>query len=254
MSNLSAVEYVDFTISTAIELGASDIHLEPEKEGCGLRFRIDGILYPKDIIDSSLALRVASRIKVLANINVAEKRIPQDGKFCVNYQGHQVDLRVSTFPFIYGEKVVIRILDQEKNIFTLASLGFSPKIESQIKSLVAKSSGFFLVTGPTGSGKTTTLYSILSFLKSSEKNISTLEDPVEYTIFGIVQSQVNSDIGFTFEKGIRSILRQDPDIIMVGEMRDKETAEVAIRASLTGHLVLSTAHTNDASKCSYKIN
>ncbi len=241
-----AVNVVGEILLEAIKLGASDIHCEPEEAGLRIRFRMDGVLYDKMVIESDYGLQVISRIKVMANVNVAEKRLPQDGKLSLQINSNLVDLRVSTFPTLLGEKVVIRILDREKNAITLESLGFESDMLEKFNRLTQTSNGFFLVTGPTGSGKTTSLYSVLSVLNSPEKNIITLEDPIEYKISGITQGQINTDIGFTFERGIRALLRQDPDIIMVGEIRDRETAEVAIQASLTGHLVLSTLHTNDA--------
>lgn len=245
-NDVPAVKIANDIILLAMELGASDIHIEPGPDNARVRYRVDGLLYDKQNISNIYALQVISRIKVLAHINVAEKRLPQDGKFFVNFKGQDVDLRISTFPSIYGEKVVVRILDRARNAIDLDHLGFRSKNLEKIKDLLNKSNGFFLVTGPTGSGKTTTLYAALSFLNSPEKNIVTLEDPIEYNLTGITQSQVYSEINFSFEKGIRSLLRQDPDIIMVGEIRDSETAKVSIQAALTGHLVLSTLHTNDA--------
>ena len=246
MNDLYAVNVVQDILLEAINLGASDIHCEPEETGLRIRFRIDGVLYDKMVIQLDYGLQVVSRIKVMAQVNVAEKRLPQDGKLSLQINSNIIDLRVSTFPTLLGEKVVIRILDRERNSISLESLGFESGMLEKFKKLSQSSNGFFLVTGPTGSGKTTTLYSVLSVLNSPEKNIITLEDPIEYKISGITQGQINADIGFTFERGIRALLRQDPDIIMVGEIRDRENAEVAIQASLTGHLVLSTLHTNDA--------
>ena len=190
--------------------------------------------------------QVLSRIKVLARMDIAERRIPQDGKFCSVLTVKTIDLRISTFPAVYGEKIVIRILDRFDHLLDLEHLGLSAQMLDYLKKLVNRSQGFFLVTGPTGSGKTTTLYSCISLLRSSEINIVTLEDPIEYSIPGITQGQVYPEIGFSFEKGIRALLRQDPDIIIVREIRDTQTASVAIQAALTGHLVLSTLHTNDA--------
>jgi len=251
--SISVIEFVDSIIADAVFKSASDVHIESIPDGARVRFRVDGILYDQDPIDDSRKSQVISRIKVLAQINLAEKRIPQDGKF--RFACHakdngsdclQVDLRVSTFPSIHGEKVVIRILDRSKTMIQLDSLGFTPRMRELFTQLIEKPSGFFLVTGPTGSGKTTTLYAALSYLNVPEKNIITLEDPVEYNLAGITQGQIHPDAGFTFAKGIRSVLRQDPDIAMVGEIRDKETAQTAIEASLTGHGVFSTLHTNDA--------
>ncbi|MDR3647060.1 MAG: GspE/PulE family protein [Candidatus Babeliales bacterium] len=244
--NTSVVGLVDKIINQAIFLRASDIHLEVMEKYLRVRYRIDGILYDQNQIRSDLMFQVISRIKVLANIDIAQKRVPQDGKFNINYNNHLIDLRISTFPAIYGEKIVIRILDKTKTAIDLETLGFDEDTLNKFKKLINKSNGFILVTGPTGSGKTTTLYSALSYLHSPEKNIITLEDPVEYHIDGITQAQIHPDGGFTFAKGIRSLLRQDPDIAMIGEIRDKESAKIAIEAALTGHLVFSTLHTNNA--------
>lgn len=242
----SVVGLVDQIINQAIFLRSSDIHLEVMEKYLRVRYRIDGILYDQDQIKSDLMFQVTSRIKVLANIDIAQKRIPQDGKFNINYNNHLIDLRISTFPAIYGEKIVIRILDKTKTAIDLETLGFDLDMLNKFKKLINKSNGFILVTGPTGSGKTTTLYSALSYLHTPEKNIITLEDPVEYHIDGITQAQIHTEGGFTFAKGIRSLLRQDPDIAMIGEIRDRESAKIAIEAALTGHLVFSTLHTNDA--------
>jgi type II secretory ATPase GspE/PulE/Tfp pilus assembly ATPase PilB-like protein len=243
----SVIAYVDTLVREAIEHRASDIHVEPCEDSVRIRWRIDGVLYDKETLTDVGMTQVCSRIKVLAQIDTTEKRIPHDGKFKISLHNQDIDLRVSTFPCIYGEKVVVRVLDRNQQMIALDKLGFVGSMLNDFKQLLARSSGFFLVSGPTGSGKTTTLYAALSALHSSEKNIVTLEDPVEYTLPGITQSQINPEVGFTFESGIRSLLRQDPDIIMIGEIRDKQTAQVAIEASLTGHLVLSTIHTNDAS-------
>jgi len=242
----STINVVDSIISSAIERSASDIHVESNPEGAKVRYRIDGVLYDQSPIEDSRKSQVISRIKVLSKINLSEKRIPQDGKFRIDATGCNIDLRVSTFPSIYGEKVVIRILDRSRTMTQLDALGFSEDMLTIFKELVERPSGFVLVTGPTGSGKTTTLYAALSHLNSPEKNIITLEDPVEYNLDGITQGQIHPDAGFTFAKGIRAVLRQDPDIAMVGEIRDKETAQVAIEAALSGHEVFSTLHTNDA--------
>lgn len=242
----SVIQRVDALVQDAIARGASDIHVEATPRGARVRYRIDGVLYDQDLIPESLMQQIISRFKILANINIAERRIPQDGKFRVPVDGQEIDLRVSTFPSIYGEKVVVRILDRSKNMIKLDSLGFAKPMLKTFKKLVLRPSGFFLVTGPTGSGKTTTLYAALSELNTPEKNIITLEDPVEYNLDGITQGQIHPDASFTFDKGIRAVLRQDPDVAMVGEIRDKETAQIAIEAALTGHSVLSTLHTNDA--------
>lgn len=246
MQNHSVVHHVDALISAAIEKAASDIHLEPTAHHLRIRFRVDGLLYDQPPITSSIMQQVVSRLKVLAQMDIAEKRIPQDGKFTLSFEDKAVDFRVSTFPSLFGEKMVVRILDRAAHAMSLDQLGFAPAMLELINEISCKQSGFFLVTGPTGSGKTTTLYAILSALHAPEKNIITLENPVEYSLEGITQGHINTEAGFTFEKGIRALLRQDPDILMVGEIRDRETAGVAIEAALTGHLVLSTLHTNDA--------
>lgn len=247
MSNEApAITIVSNLLIKAIKLEASDIHLEPNKNFLRVRFRVDGLLYDEEPIEQNIALQVISRIKVVAHMNLAERRIPQDGTFSYTTDLKEVDLRVATFPSIYGEKLVIRILDRAKNILTIDNLGFDCYMLEQVKNIAQFSNGFFLVTGPTGSGKTTTLHGMLSFLNSPQKNVVSLEDPIEYHVPNITQGQIYPEIGFTFHKGIRAIVRQDPDIIMVGEIRDCETAQVAIQAALTGHFVLSTLHTNNA--------
>ncbi len=242
----SFTDRVTRLIESAVIKEASDIHLEPTENVLRVRFRVDGMLYDYNTVAKEDMTQFLACVKVMAHINIAEKRIPQDGKMRVLVSDHAIDLRVSTFPGLYGEKIVIRILDRAKHMIAINQLGFSPEMLATISCLIKNSNGFFLVTGPTGSGKTTTLYAILSELHSPDKNITTLEDPVEYNLEGITQGQVNPDAGFTFEKGIRALLRQDPDVLMVGEIRDKQTARVAIEAALTGHMVLSTLHTNDA--------
>lgn len=242
----SVVRQVEALIQQALDIGASDIHLEPTEKQLRVRFRIDGVLYDQKPIERSLMHQVLSRLKVLSNMNIAEKRIPQDGKFAEVRNKKPIDYRVSSFPSLFGEKIVIRILDRAAHAMKLDQLGFSPKMLARVAELAKKQHGFFLVTGPTGSGKTTTLYGMLSHVHSPEKNITTLEDPVEYHLDGITQGHIHPQAGFTFDRGIRALLRQDPDILMVGEIRDKETARVAIEAALTGHLVLSTLHTNNA--------
>lgn len=242
----SIIQLVDTLIARAIACNASDIHVEPSPAGLRIRYRIDGVLYDQETIPSILALQIIARIKILAQCDIAEKRIPQDGKLVVTIVDKDIDLRVSTFPSIYGQKIVIRILDRSHTMMALENLGLSQTIYTSCKELLAKQNGFFVVTGPTGSGKTTTLYAALSLINSPEKNIVTLEDPVEYNLAGITQGQIHPEVGFTFARGIRAMLRQDPDVVMIGEMRDKETAGIAIEAALTGHLVLSTLHTNNA--------
>lgn len=243
---MPTIGIVDSFLRDALKQRASDIHVESTQEGLRIRFRIDGLLLDYQRISLDLSLQVIARIKVLARLDVAEKRIPQDGKFSLAHADGTVDLRIATFPGLYGEKVVIRLLEKSSQHKTLREIGLSADLFTKLLLLIQRATGFFLVTGPTGAGKTTTLYGILMAIQSAEKNVVTLEDPIEYTIHGITQGQVQPDIGFTFARGIRALLRQDPDIIMVGEIRDKETAEVAVQAALTGHMVLSTLHTNDA--------
>jgi len=240
------IKLVDLIIHQAIEENASDIHIEPQKDSLRLRYRIDGVLYEIPPPSKSLHLPIVSRIKILAGMDIAERRLPQDGSFMVKIKDRLIDLRISTIPTVYGEKVVIRILDKSRVPLDLSKLGFFPEELEKIKKGITASYGLIFLTGPTGSGKTTTLYAVLNELNSAEKNILTIEDPVEYRLEGINQVQVKPEIGLTFANVLRSFLRQDPDIILVGEVRDLETAEICIRAALTGHLVLSTLHTNDA--------
>ena len=242
----SIVARVQALLDDAIQHRASDIHLEPTREDLRIRFRIDGILIDQKPFSAQLSPAIIARLKILASLNSTERRIPQDGKFHVMHGNNEIDVRVSTFPCLYGEKMVVRILNRALQTINLESLGFESDMLRRFTHLLERQSGFFLVTGPTGSGKTTTLYAALSFLHNSERNIVTLEDPVEYSLDGVTQAQINIPVGFTFEKGMRSLVRQDPDIIMVGEIRDKITAHIAIEAALTGHLVLSTLHTADA--------
>lgn len=240
------VEMVDGIIAEAVKKSASDIHLEPQRGTFDCRYRIDGILYPVSQIDIANQNAIISRIKIMANMDITEKRLPQDGRIQTFVGGRDVDLRISTFPTIYGENLAIRILDRSHGVFNLEQLGFSVTNLRVFTGLIRRPYGIILVTGPTGSGKTTTLYAALTQINTPEKNIITLEDPIEYEIPHVRQSQVNVKAGLTFASGLRSILRQDPDIIMIGEIRDKETADIAIHAALTGHLVFSTLHTNDA--------
>jgi len=240
------IRLVNEVILEAARERASDIHLEPEEKNLPVRFRIDGVLREAKVLSKKLELAIVSRIKIMANLDIAERRIPQDGSFTVTVENRPIDLRVSTFPMAFGEKVVMRVLDRERFLMGLEQLGFLPQTLKIFNSLIENPHGIILVTGPTSSGKSTTLYAVLNAIKSVEKNIITIEDPIECTVPTIKQSQINPKAGLTFAKSLRSFLRQDPDIIMVGEIRDFETAEIAIRASLTGHLVFSTLHTNDA--------
>lgn len=240
------IKLVDTIINNAIRLKASDIHIEPFEKIVRVRNRIDGNLQKALEIPKESQNTLLTRIKILANLNIAEKRVPQDGRILTIIDGVSVDLRVSVLPTINGEKIVIRILSRSEKVITMESLGMVDDDKEKLKKIMEKPFGIILVTGPTGSGKSTTLYAILTALNTMEKNIITVEDPVEYAIEGINQVGVNVKAGLTFASGLRSILRQDPDVIMVGEIRDGETAEIAIRASITGHVVLSTLHTNDA--------
>lgn len=233
-------------ILQAIRDGASDIHVEPDRRGVRVRYRVDGVLHETMTVPKYIQAPLISRLKIMANMNIAERRVPQDGAIPIRSENKDYDLRVSCLPTIYGEKIVMRILDKSNVLIGLAKLGFLPGVQARIEELVSQPNGMFLTTGPTGSGKTTTLYSILNKVNSIDKNIITIEDPVEYQLTGISQVQVHTKAGLTFASALRSFLRQDPDIIMVGEMRDLETAEIGVEASLTGHLVLSTLHTNDA--------
>ncbi len=230
----------------AVEGNASDVHVEPLREQIRVRFRVDGVLNTSIILPGKVQSAVVARIKILCQMKLDEKRKPQDGRFSAKIEGRKVDFRVSTFPSYYGEKVVMRILDQEKGVKSLDELGLSERNLLMIKKAIDKPFGMILVSGPTGSGKSTTLYSILKEIDKDTQNVLSLEDPVEYSIQGVSQSQVFPEIGYTFATGLRTTLRQDPDIIMVGEIRDSETAKLAIQAALTGHLVLSTIHTNTA--------
>jgi len=237
---------VNSIIQRAVHDGASDIHIEPAKKICRVRFRIDGLLY--EVMTPRLELNpaIVSRLKVMANLDISERRMPQDGRIQVHTQGRSIDLRFSSLPGLYGEKVVLRVLDKNQAILDVAKLGMVDSNLGAFKELLNRSYGLVLVTGPTGSGKTTTLYSAINYLNSIEKNIVTIEDPVEYQLDIINQNAVKEQIGLTFAKMLKHILRQDPDVVMVGEIRERETAEIAVQAALTGHLVLSTLHTNDS--------
>ncbi len=240
------IRFVNLVMQQAIRDKASDIHFEPFENQFRIRYRIDGALYEMAPPPQSLAIPVISRIKVLANLNIAERRIPQDGRIKMTIAGRPVDLRVSTLPTSFGESVVLRVLDKSVVNLDLANLSMAPDIMESIRNLVNLPNGIFIVTGPTGSGKTTTLYSALREVNKPDIKILTAEDPVEYEIDGIMQVAVNHQVGLDFAKCLRSFLRQDPDKIMVGEIRDLETAQIAVQASLTGHVVLATLHTNDA--------
>ncbi|HYX81190.1 MAG TPA: GspE/PulE family protein, partial [Gemmatimonadales bacterium] len=245
-SQKPVVRLVDMIISEGILSRASDIHVEPEEGGVAVRYRIDGVLRQVMKIPRQAGLPLISRIKIISSLDIADRLRPQDGRARVAVSGQPIDLRVSTLPAQLGEKVVIRILDSRGSVKSLDSLGLNPGETEAIKRLLENHEGIILVTGPTGSGKTTTLYSCINQIKSEGVNIVTVEDPVEYRIQGIVQVQVQEKAGLTFAAALRSILRQDPNVVLVGEIRDKETAQIAVQASLTGHLVLSTLHTNDA--------
>lgn len=240
------IRLVNMVIMKAIEERASDIHIEPEEETLRTRLRVDGMLHQISAPPKHLQSAIISRIKIMADLDIAERRIPQDGRFTMKMGGKQIDVRVSCIPTIYGENVVLRLLDSSSAIMGLEELGFSKDVLVKFEKLIQRPHGIILVTGPTGSGKTTTLYASLNKINTVEKNIITIEDPVEYKLEGVRQIQINPKVDLTFANGLRSILRQDPNIIMVGEMRDHETAEIAIQAALTGHLVFSTLHTNDA--------
>ena len=241
-----AIKFVNLLLLQAVQDRASDIHIEPQEKGLKIRLRVDGILREITPPPKRMQSGIISRIKILGNLDIAERRVPQDGRAKIKIMGRQVDIRISTLPIIYGEKVVMRILDKGSVSLNIDDIGFEPQLMQKFKEILTQAHGMILVTGPTGSGKTTTLYSSLNFVNSPDKNIITVEDPVEYRLKGINQIQARTKVGLTFAAGLRSILRQDPDIVMVGEIRDKETAEIAIQAALTGHLVLSTLHTNDA--------
>ncbi|MFO8083452.1 MAG: type II secretion system ATPase GspE [Desulfobacterales bacterium] len=245
-SDAPIIKLVNHILSQAIKARASDIHIEPYQDSFKVRYRVDGILYdllsPPKWIQSSLI----SRIKVMAKLNIAEKRLPQDGRLEVKMGDQDIDIRISTIPTSFGERVVLRLLNKTNTLFKMSELGLEPEMLMLLEKLVRVPHGIILVTGPTGSGKTTTLYAVLSSINTQDINIITIEDPVEYQIPGISQIQVNPKIGLTFARGLRSIVRQDPDVVLVGEIRDRETAEIAVQSALTGHLVFSTLHTNDS--------
>lgn len=245
-SEAPIIKLVNLFISKAAEEGASDIHIEPFEDKLMVRLRVDGILHDIESPPKRIQAAITSRVKIMANLNIAERRLPQDGRVRLRVAGKKIDLRVSTVPTLYGESVVMRVLDRESIFLSLEDLGFPADKFNEFERLIRKPHGIILVTGPTGSGKTTTLYAALEKINSPDKKIITVEDPVEYQLSGVNQIQVNPKIGLTFAGGLRSIVRQDPDIMMVGEIRDRETAEISIQSALTGHLVFSTLHTNDA--------
>jgi type IV pilus assembly protein PilB len=240
------IRFVDLLLRQAVKSRASDIHVEPQEFSMTIRMRIDGVLQDMVPPPRKMQAAIATRIKILSKMDIAERRLPQDGRFKIKAPGRDIDVRVSVIPTIYGEKVVMRILDSLAVNHNLDQLGFDPELLEEFKVMLSQPHGIIVVTGPTGSGKSTTLYSALNYLKDPRKNITTVEDPVEYRLAGINQIQVKPEIGLDFAESLRAILRQDPDIILIGEIRDKETIDIAIKASLTGHLVLSTFHTNDA--------
>ncbi|MBC7074848.1 MAG: type II/IV secretion system protein [Syntrophomonadaceae bacterium] len=240
------IRMVNSIITQAVQGRCSDIHIEPQEHNMRVRFRLDGELYEVMEIPKTLSPVITSRLKIMASMDITEKRIPQDGRFRINIEGHEIDLRASTLPTHYGEKIVLRILDGSYALTRIDELGFNAENRDLLVSLAQSPHGMIIATGPTGSGKTTTLYSIIAEINSADVNIITIEDPIEYAIPGINQVQIQPKAGLTFASGLRSILRQDPDVIMVGEIRDRETARLAVQAALTGHLVLSTMHTNSA--------
>lgn len=244
----SVIKLVNELLVEACEQGASDVHIEPQEHGLIIRYRVDGVLRVQPVPESiaSFFAAIVTRLKIMSHLNIAEKRVPQDGRIKLKVSGREIDVRVSIIPMIYGEGVVLRLLDKGRMVFNLANMGMPPDLSKTFNELISLPHGIVLVTGPTGSGKSTTLYSALSEIKDPSIKIITVEDPVEYQMAGISQIQVHSKVGLTFAAGLRSILRHDPDVILIGEIRDGETAQSAIQASLTGHLVFSTLHTNDA--------
>ena len=246
LKDAPVAKLVEVLISHAVEGKASDIHIEPMDKDYRVRFRVDGMLHVSLIFPLELGPAVVSRIKILANLKIDEKRKPQDGRFRLNFKGKDIDFRVSSLPVVSGEKVVMRILDKDTGTSSVDMLGLAGRALEDIKSAIKETFGMILLTGPTGSGKSTTLYTLLKILNSEDRNIITLEDPVEYFIEGMNQSQIRPEIGYTFASGLRTVLRQDPNVIMVGEIRDAETAELSVHAALTGHLMFSTLHTNTA--------
>lgn len=240
------VKLVNQIISNASAKGASDIHVDPQENDIKIRYRVDGVIITERTLPKNMQNVITARLKIIANLNITESRIPQDGRIKVHLSSKSIDIRISTLPAVYGEKVVMRILDFSDSLNHLDRLGFTPNNLKTLQHMIDQPNGIVLITGPTGSGKSSTLYAALNKLNSEEVNIITIEDPVEYQLAGVNQVQVNDKVGMTFASGLRSILRQDPDIVMIGEIRDYETAQIAVRTSLTGHLVLSTLHTNSA--------
>jgi len=240
------IEFVNGLFSQAFDQRASDIHIDPESDQCVIRFRIDGVLYPRFTLARDRSRAIVSRIKLISGIDIAEHRLPQDGRLGIRVSGEELDVRVSTVPAVHGESVVMRLLPKERREYRLDRLGLADDHHRRLAELIREPHGIVLVTGPTGSGKSTTLYAALETINDRKRKIITVEDPVEYQIDGITQIQVHGEIGYTFARALRAILRQDPDVVMIGEIRDRETAEIAIQASLTGHLVFATLHTNDA--------
>ncbi len=252
-SEAPVIRLVNLLIRKALEMRASDIHFEPFEREFKVRYRIDGVLQEMESPPKRLQAPIISRLKLMANLNIAERRLPQDGRIKLRVGGREVDIRLSTIPTLYGESVVLRLLNQEEVILDLNQMGFTDDILTRFNKLIRSPYGIILVTGPTGSGKTTTLYGALSKINTPDKKIITVEDPVEYQLNGINQVQAKPQIGLTFASALRSILRQDPDVILIGEIRDLETAEIAVQASLTGHLVFSTLHTNDAASAATRL-
>ncbi|TNE30094.1 MAG: type II/IV secretion system protein [Sphingomonadales bacterium] len=246
VSDAPVIRAVNRLIARASDERASDIHIEPSDDGLSVRFRVDGMLREAAKLPLAMRAPLVSRIKVMAGLNIAERRLPQDGRLRISVRGHEIDLRVATSPSIHGESVVMRILDRSRLALDFTTLGFDPELTSRMREAIARPHGIVLVTGPTGSGKTTTLYAALSELNAPHRKLLTVEDPIEYRLPGVIQTQVNPAISFTFSTALRSFLRQDPDVMMVGEIRDTETAQIAVQAALTGHMILSTLHTNTA--------
>ncbi|MGB8957338.1 MAG: GspE/PulE family protein, partial [Tumebacillaceae bacterium] len=240
------VRMVNQIIEQAVQQRASDIHIDPQSDGVRVRYRVDGVMRIERVLPKHMQGVISARIKILAQMNIAERRVPQDGRFHIDVDLRTIDVRVATLPTTHGEKIVMRVLDAKMSVNEISYLGFEPDNLERFQRMIRNTHGIVLITGPTGSGKTSTLYAALNRLNTDEVNIVTVEDPIEYQINGVNQVQVNPVTGVTFATGLRAILRHDPNIIMVGEIRDRETAEIAVRAALTGHLVLSTLHTNDA--------